>query len=186
MHTRVALAACTIGLLLSGSSCSSGEPYGALPPTTPATSPPPPPPPPPPTLPEPTPPALATQDSAPGAEAFARFWLIALDYAYQTGNTKPFRSLGSCKTCVAVADGIDWLYSEGGHYEAGRLSAVESTTNRHVPNRAALVSLYYSREARRVVRGNGGIQIVQGAKRLGFLLTLARDSRWTVTQAQVI
>jgi hypothetical protein len=187
MHVRVALVACTIGLLLSGSSCSSGEPYGTLPPTTPTT-------PPPttteptrtttPTPPEPTPPALATQDSAPGAEAFARYWLTALDYAYQTGNTKPFRSLGDCRGCKALADGIDRTYSSGGRIEGGRIAVQRSEVTKYVGDMAALIELIYSSGPRRIT-DHGDIQTSPPEKNVRLLITLRRDDRtWVVTGAQ--
>ena len=34
-------------------------------------------------------PAAARADTPAGAQAFARFWLTTLDYAYKTGDTKP-------------------------------------------------------------------------------------------------
>jgi hypothetical protein len=194
MRATLAVVACIAALLLSASSCSGDGPYGTLPPSSPPTSSPPTsspptsspssPTPPEPTL--PTLPALTTQDSPAGAESFARFWLTALDYAYQTGNTKPFRALGACKTCAALADGIEKLFGEGGHYESGRLHVVSASTDKHVGRTSALVSLYYSRETRKIIRGDGTIQIVHGSPRLGFLLTLTRGSGWVVSRAQVI
>jgi hypothetical protein len=87
---------------------------------------------------------------------------------------------------VSLADGIDKLFAEGGHYESGRLRSTATSTNRHIARTAALVSLYYSRETRKIVRGDGSVQIVEGVPRLGFLLALARGSTWTVSSAQVI
>jgi len=188
MHVRVALVACTIGLLLSGSSCSNGEPYGTLPPTTPTASPPAttkPTPTPSPTPPAPTPPALATQDSAPGAEAFARFYLVAQDYANRTGRTALLRSLGTCKGCDAVAAGIEGFYAAGGQVEGGEVSVLSSTVIKHVRSISALVAVTYTQAEGRQIRKNGNITVVPATGHNGVLLTLRRDrSEWQVANVQ--
>jgi len=183
MRIRVALVACAAALLLSASSCSGDDPYGTLPPTSPATSPPPTTSTPTtsPTPPAPTLPALATQDSAAGAESFARFWLTALDYAYQTGNTKPFRALGACRGCIALADGIDQVYKEGGRFEGGRLKIRSSSIDKYVTAAAALVALRYSRTPRKTIRGDGRVFASPGGNNFGFLVSLRRSTDgWAV------
>jgi len=189
MRIRVALVACAAALLLSASSCSGDDPYGTLPPTSPATSPPPTTSTPTtsPTPPAPTLPALATQDSAPGAESFARFWLTALDYAYQTGNTKPFRALGACRGCIALADGIDKTYSSGGRIEGGKISFGNSEVANFVRASAALVDLTYSSDPRRVIDSMGGVKTSPPEKNVRLLLTLKRNHKtWAVTKAQPV
>ncbi|MGG5174167.1 DUF6318 family protein [Pseudarthrobacter sp. J1763] len=43
-----------------------------------------------------------------GAEAFVKYWYSLLSYAYETGATKPWRSLAAstCQACDIVTDGI--------------------------------------------------------------------------------
>jgi hypothetical protein len=161
--------------LAGGCACSRDpDPHPTtVPPTTATQSPTTPPP--------PTLPALARADTPAGAESFARFWLIALDYAYQTGNTAQFRSLGRCKGCVSLADAIDQVYREGGRFEGGRLSVRASRTSAYSPKRSADVELGYSRTSRRTIRGDGHVFNSTGSDDLGFLVSLKWiASHWTV------
>jgi Family of unknown function (DUF6318) len=197
MRIRVALRAVVVPALLAGLTGLAGlvggctgddDGYGTLPsptastPTTAAASPSASP-----TLPPPMMPALARQDSPTGAEAFARHWLTALDYAYQTGNTKPVRGLGDCGGCVSLANGIDRIYNEGGHVEGGKFTILSSAASRHVAGKAAAVQLVYSRTRRRVVEGNGDISEDPAATRLGFLVILDRSAgNWSVDQFPIL
>jgi hypothetical protein len=147
-------------------------------PTTPTTSP------------TPTPPPLsaaARQDTPTGAESFARHWLATLDYAYKTGDTKPFRAAGGCNGCVSLANSIDKVYAGGGEVTGGALTAIETRVDRHVAGSAAAVELYYSRTQRIVLDGKGGRFVDPAAKRLGFLLVLERlDQQWQVERFPVL
>jgi hypothetical protein len=188
---RVALAVFVV--LVLGASCDGGDPSPttlpssappsvvtttAAPPSTPTPTPTPTP---------PTLPAAARADSPAGAEAFARFWLTTLDYAYKTGDTKPFRALGSCDGCKTLADSIDKLFRGGGNVSGGNLVVIETRLDRHVPRKAAAVELFYSRTRRVVDDGKGGHFVDPAAKRLGFFLVLARKTQgWLVTEFPVI
>jgi len=130
-------------------------------------------------------PPAAQTDSPTGAEAFARYWLTALDYAYQTGNTESFRQLGACGTCRALSDGIDHLYQEGGHFEGGGFKPVKLSVSDYRPSKSAKVAVFYSRELRRAVHGSGDVEEAPAAARLGFLLNLTRShTGWVVVTAQ--
>jgi hypothetical protein len=189
MRAVLAVVACVAALLLTASSCSD-DPYGTLPPTTPATSPPSTTSPPtsnPTSPPAPTLPALATQDSPAGAESFARFWLTALDYAYQTGNTKPLRSLGNCRGCIALADSVDMVYNKGGHIDGGRIRVTAGKTVQLMPGKAALVRVDYSQADGVTIFPDGRQERVSGSTRLAFLFTLSRSvSSWKVTAIKPI
>jgi hypothetical protein len=190
MHVRVALVACLGALLLSASSCSGDvEPNGTLPPTSPPTS----------TGPStsgpststvppaPTLPAKATEDSSAGAEAFARFWLTALDYAYQSGDTRAMRSVGECRGCLALADSVDMVYENGGHIEGGRIRVRTSRTVQLVRGRAALVRVNYSQADGVTFFPDGRREEVRGSPNLAFLFTLRRSApRWEITAIQPV
>jgi hypothetical protein len=128
-------------------------------------------------------PAIARQDSAAGAEAFARYWLTTLDYATTSGDTTLLRQLANCAGCNALADGIDRLRAEGGRTLRGKATVSKSSTVRHVPGKAALVDLTYSREAR-VVERSGRRQEIGPEKDVRLLITLRRDRSWLITNAQ--
>ena len=112
-----ALAALTL------SACHS-DPDSTPPPSTPPTTPPTtptsstPPKPPPPNI----PPAATAGLTVTSAEAFARFYLAASDYAEATGNTTLMRKWAykSCKTCRAYAQTSEQTYRDGGSF-AGQL-----------------------------------------------------------------
>lgn len=149
---------------------------------------------PPSTTPAPTPtptppplPATARQDTPTGAESFARHWLATLDYAYKTGDTKPFRALGRCSGCASLADSIDRIYAAGGKVTGGELEATNTRVDRHVARSAAAVELYYSRSQRVVLDGKGGRFVDPASKRLGFLLVLERlGQQWQVERFPVL
>ena len=192
MRVRVALAASIV--LALGASCDGGDPSPTSLPTisppsitTPPTTSPAPTPNPSPTPTPPTLPASARADSPAGAESFARFWLTTLDYAYKTGDTKPFRALGTCAGCTSLANSIDKLFRNGGTVTGGTLKVVVTRVDRHVRSKAAAVELFYSRTKRLVEDGEGREFVDPAASRLGFLVVLERKSRgWQVSQFPVI
>jgi hypothetical protein len=179
VRIKVALAAVAMALATASSACShdpepspipTSQPTSTTPTAAPSTAPPPPP------L-----PAAARADTPAGAESFARYWLTALDYAYQTGNTSAFSDLGVCKGCLALANAIEQVYKEGGRFEGGRLDTVSAKTSSHVPDRSAAVILRYRRTSRKTIRGDGHIFDSPAATNLGFLLSLERShDLWTV------
>jgi Family of unknown function (DUF6318) len=182
VRIKVALAAVATALAVSGSACSgdpeptltpTGQPTTAPPPTATTT-------PPPPTL-----PTTAQADSPAGAESFARYWLTALDYAYQTGNTTPFRSLGVCPSCAALANGIDRFYSSGGRIEGGAYKHVQAKTQQFSAD-TATVSLTYDREERTTIDGVGKRVAVPAEIAARMVFTLQRErTSWLVTKIQV-
>jgi Family of unknown function (DUF6318) len=182
-----ALLACAAALTLL-TACTHQDPYATLPPTpTASTATPTPTPPSTPRPPEPTLPAHANDDTPTAAQSFARFWLTALDYAYQTGDTKPFRALGACKGCTALADSIDTIYGKGGHIEGGRIDVVSSQLVRFVAGKAALVRADYSQTDGTTVFPDGHKESVHKATSLAFLFTLKRAiPTWQVTAVQPI
>lgn len=130
-------------------------------------------------------PAAARVDSPAGAEAFARFWITALDYASRSGDTTLIRRLADCAGCNALADGIDKLQTEGGRTNGGAVRIVGSSIVRHVPNEAGLVDLTYDRQARTVVQSTGKEQSVPAEKNVRLLITLKRvGDSWQITNAQ--
>lgn len=134
-----------------------------------------------PTPPPPTLPAAARADSRAGAEAFARYWLVALDYAYQTGNTTPFLALGECKGCRSLSDAIGQVYNEGGRFEGGRLTVGSAVISTFRAGHSSAVVLRYARTPRKTIRGDGQTFDSPGAANLGFLMSLERAGNdWTV------
>lgn len=174
MRIKVALVALAAVFAATGAACTHdpdpSPPPTASPTAVPSATP----------APPPLPPA-AQADSPTGAEAFARYWLTTLDYAYQTGNTKPFRQLGTCKGCIALADAIDQVYREGGRFEGGLLTTMSATASAYSASRSASVSLRYSRTPRKTIHGDGQVFDSAGSSNLGFLIKLARSNGWTVT-----
>ena len=192
MRVRVALAASGLVLVL-GSSCDGGDPTPTTLPTPPssavttpsgtgspsasAT----------PTPAAPTLPAAARADTPAGAESFARFWLTTLDYASSTGDTQPFKKLGSCMSCAALAQAIDKLYASGGRAEGGRILITASSTIQHVRGRAALVRVGYDQEAGTEIRPDGSERTTPAGENLAFVFTLSRlASNWTVAKVQPV
>lgn len=140
--------------------------------------------------PSPTPPpqpAASRDDTPAGAEAFARYWLTALDYAYKSGDTKPFRALGACPSCESLASGIEKYYSTGGRFEGGTFAADDVKTTRHVGGSAALVDLVYSRSAGQAIPSAGPARVVAAESGTEFLITLERASqRWRVSSVKTV
>jgi Family of unknown function (DUF6318) len=189
VHIRVVLAAMAL-LAVMGSGCSGTPepPYGTLGPTpsagsgsaTTSTSPRP-------TLSPPAMPAVAREDSARGAEAFARFYLVAQDHANRTGDTRLLRSLGHCAGCAATASGIERFYRAGGRVEGGEIRTKSSLVVSYVPRKAALVEVEYSQASGRLIEGSGQIRSTPAAPKLRVLATVARQGeRWTLTKIKPI
>jgi Family of unknown function (DUF6318) len=140
-----------------------------------------------PTLAAPTLPAAARADTPAGAESFVRFWLTALDHAYKTGDTKPFRALGTCKSCEALGGSIERFYAAGGRFIGGKFTVDSARTTRHVKSSAALVDLKYSRSAGRAVPGSGLAKDVSAVKGVEFLLFLERSREsWRVISVKTV
>lgn len=66
-------------------------------------------------------PAAAKKRTKAGAEAFVTFYVTILNYAGTHGETAGLRdiALPTCIKCKALADGIDDIYSRGGHINGG-------------------------------------------------------------------
>lgn len=63
-------------------------------------------------------PAAAKKKTAQGAEAFARFYVETIGKVQASGDSQPLRDLiGSCSTCVDLADLVDDRMSKGQHHE---------------------------------------------------------------------
>jgi hypothetical protein len=195
VHVRVALrrsvghllVAVATGLALLGASCTRdpAPPTASATPT--ATTPTTPSPTPTPTTPPPTLPATAHANTPAAAESFARHWLTALDYAYQTGNTTPLKELGDCRGCLALANSITRVYGEGGRIEGGRIVVQRARGRSFSPGDSATVEVYYSQSDGRTIYGDGRIGPVKGSARLAFLFTLKRvGNGWTITAVQPV
>lgn len=62
-------------------------------------------------VPVPVKPALADKNSKEGLEAFAKYWYALLNYAFETGNLKPVKSItgASCAMCGKIfPDVVKW------------------------------------------------------------------------------
>jgi hypothetical protein len=135
----------------------------------------------------PTLPPAARADTPAGAEAFALFYVVALDYAYQAGDTRLLRELAKCRGCSSVADGIDKWTAAGGRYEGGRLKVIDSSIIKHVKGSAGLVSVTYSRTDRVLVSSTGTREAVAGDPSLTILMTERRTADgWLITEIQVV
>jgi Family of unknown function (DUF6318) len=164
--------------LPAGSSPPQSSSPPSNPPSTAVTTPPPA---------APTLPASARQDTPTAAESFARYYIEVLDYAYQAGDTQLLRKLAVCAGCDAVADGIDKFVASGGRYEGGRLRVVSTKAVKHVPGRAGLVSMVYSRSERQLISADGKRDTVKGASALNVLVTERREaSGWLITNIQTV
>ena len=71
-------------------------------------------------VPVPVKPALADQNSKAGLEAFTKYWFALLDYGYQTGDFKYWKTLTkpACVFCMALHDRVLASY-EGGAWLVG-------------------------------------------------------------------
>ena len=69
----------------------------------------------------PTLPPAARKDTLKGAEAFIRHYIELLNYASDTGDTKPLRSMSSagCNGCYDYVDLYERIYSHGGYLRGG-------------------------------------------------------------------
>jgi hypothetical protein len=132
-------------------------------------------------------PTLAREDSPAGAEAFARYWLVALDYAYWSGETRVFRSLGACAGCRAIADAVDRVTAGGGHIEGGRIRFLDGRMKNFTPGKTSAIEAYYAQNEGQTIYGDGHVSVVPSASRLGFLFSLNRTvGRWQVASIQTI
>jgi len=77
-------------------------------------------------------PALADQNSKAGLEAFTKYWFALLNYGYQTGDLKTWKSVRSpqCLFCSNLESGIVGDYSTGGWQVGGLIQtpSVQVTT----------------------------------------------------------
>ena len=159
----------------SPSASPSPSPVGSVSPTGSTT----------PTATAPTLPAAARADTPAGAEAFARFWLTALDYAYKTGDTEPLRSAGTCRGCVAQANAIARQYESGGRIQGGTVHISDSSAINHAAGSAALVRVDYRQDAGLLVSSDGTSKAQPAVPRASLLFTLGRrGGLWTVTAIQ--
>lgn len=73
---------------------------------------------------EPTMPAAAKKHTAAGAEAFVKFYVVALNYAQATGSLATFRKLSTdhCAACSGYLQAINKTYGSGGHVQGGTLT----------------------------------------------------------------
>jgi hypothetical protein len=192
MRATLAVVASVAALLLSASSCSGDDPYGTLPPTTPATSPPltTPTPTASPTPPEPTLPALATQDSPTGAESFARFYMLMLDYANHTGDTRKLRTLGDCAACRSQADGVERFFRGGGRIEGGEIAVESSKQIAYIKSTVAVVNVVYSQKEGRTIKSTGEAEGVAAQSHATYAFTLGwvdtTDAHWLVKKLQPV
>lgn len=69
----------------------------------------------------PTMPPEVKQKNRAGAEAAVRWFLDALNYAGETGDTQPLRHTFSehCTRCAAMATGVEKVYAAGGYSHGG-------------------------------------------------------------------
>lgn len=69
-------------------------------------------------------PQAATQNTKEGFKAFVEHYIALLDYAYQTGDTKPAVGVADpgCSMCNTVAKRINEVTSGGGWMTGGRLT----------------------------------------------------------------
>lgn len=182
MRINVVLIA-VLALAITGASCTQDPDPSPIPPATSTSSTPS-------ATPTPAPPVMpaeARADSPAGAESFARYWLTALNYAYQSGDTTPLRSLGNCAGCKAIADAIDRVRTEHGRIEGGKITILDGRPRAFAPKRSATVEVYYSQASGQTVYGDGHSSPVPTASRLGFLFTLKRTTvLWQVESVQTI
>jgi hypothetical protein len=73
-------------------------------------------------------PKAAKAKTRAGAEAFVRHYVQLVNYAGANGDTGPLRdaSLDTCVKCMALADGIDKVYSSGGRIIGGGWTLVRA------------------------------------------------------------
>lgn len=68
-------------------------------------------------------PAEARQRTAPGASAFADYYITLANHLLANLDSAPLRQLSqNCATCTSLADGYDANRRAGYHYEGGRLT----------------------------------------------------------------
>jgi hypothetical protein len=147
LHPALSALAAT-GLLLSLAACDDGDPQASsTPPTvstmlTPSATP---------TRPAPPtiPPAALQGLTVTSAEAFARFYIAALDHAEATGDVGPVRAYAgpTCITCRSTADTLERTYRSG-----GRITGQLGTTITKVSD----VRLVGSDKSKVVLRGTHG------------------------------
>jgi Family of unknown function (DUF6318) len=184
---RITVAVVAVALVVAGCSGSDPEPSpipvvtttGSSPTESPTPSPTP-------TVVAPTLPAAARADTPAGAEAFARYWMTALDHASRSGETAALRALGTCQTCVAQANGIDSFFASGGTVNGGVIKVKSANVIRFVAT-AALVNVTYGQSAGRTTTGTGNTQEVPAVAAATFAFTLSRSAAgWSVEKLQTV
>lgn len=169
-------------VILATASCGSKDkpaasptpgPSSSLPtPSTPPTSP----------APAPTPPATAAGITVTSADAFARFYLTAIDHAAATGDVTALRAWSDkgCISCTELIQHYSSIYKAGGSLTGDFRSADAKTSSiRLNGTKAADVTLQFT-EGKQVVIPSAGAKPTPyaGGKSTWRLALLNRSGHW--------
>lgn len=132
-------------------------------------------------------PAAAKQKTKAGAVAFTQFFW----QQFNRGQTEPNPllvqplSLDSCVPCAAYTDGAQRLVENGQRYAAPPfvVKGVQADT---LDGTSATVLSTVDQQAARVVDGRGTAVATATARQPRFLVTLAWDAGWKVSDIQVV
>jgi hypothetical protein len=135
------------------------------------------------------PPAATSGLTVTSAEAFARFYIAALDYAIATGDAGPMRQWAykTCRTCRDYAKTYEQTYKSGGTV-TGQLGTMITrvASVRLIKNDTAAV-LLHAREGRTIWHKSAGAKPTTfPGGNIKWDLTLAETSgRWTMFEMEL-
>jgi hypothetical protein len=176
------------GLLLSLAACDDGDPQASSTPSSASTT--------------PTPSATPTEPAPPvippaalngltvtSAEAFARFYLAATDYAAATGDVSLMRThaYSSCATCSAIAKTYEDTYKSGGSVTGDvRVTVLAIQDVRLIRTDTAAV-LIRAREGKQtwIKRAGAAPSVLPGSTYTWDITLAATDNRWTMFEMEL-
>ena len=133
-------------------------------------------------------PAYATKTSVHGQEAFASYWVSAVNRATSTGNTKPMRALAakSCTTCADFANTLEQIYAHGGHVETKgwRVASVVPIAKQPKNNPGVQLNLKVTPQVVYKTKGAKPRKYKGGKESFRFFMT-RQDNRWLVQRLDV-
>ena len=143
--------------------------------------------------PKPTPPAIppaaTTGLTVTSADAFARFYLAAVDYLVATGDARLVRQWAEkgCASCNALAGKYERMYRAGGYVSGNTLTQVLKVTQVNLIGRDTAAVLIRAHEDPQVERVRAGAKpTAYPAQTFSWDLTLAAaQGHWTMFEMEL-
>lgn len=133
-------------------------------------------------------PKIASEDSAAGAQAFARHWIDLANVASLTGDTDELNELSasSCASCTSFIERVDTVYKGGGHLMGGEIAIAATTADQAKKDKATPVTVKVTISAQESMAATGEIVQRYGADKHNFVFALEhRGGSWLVTDLKI-